>query len=402
MSLELNQIASQVKAMGRSLSGQTVQRDEAKQHMQELLHRFSTAYIDLANRIVRAEEVQKKQRFDWTGAAPTTEALAETHSLPAKPERVTVIASDGSQILPDHHAITIYYLINVGCIIYQHGSNRKPETFSPKPILCYDPEDTLDEQGRIIALSEVNVKRDLAEFEVLVTLAPAYTRSANESVVVLADGPLSLRIIDLPFRRQQECQNQHIQMFNQLRESGALMAGYIDRPHSNFVVSLMHLASLQFEAINEANMRQNPFRHLTDLDLFDFLGPGERSAIFIMKTKGVEKYEQTGHGIHFFYLNVSQSRSRPNIARVEVPAWLVANLELVDTLHTTLVRQARLTGGYPYVLARAHELAIISNEEREAVEMMLAVEMRRNGLIPNLSPKQYNKNLLNAPEYFKF
>ena len=46
----------------------------------------------------------------------------------------------------------------------------------------------------------------------------------------------------------------------------------------------------------------------------------------------------------------------------------------------------------PTVLARADELAVISSEEREAVELMLAVEMRQQGLAPEISLKQRNKN----------
>ena len=79
----------------------------------------------------------------------------------------------------------------------------------------------------------------------------------------------------------------------------------------------------------------------------------------------------------------------------------MANEPALDTLHAAIVRQARVNGNYPYVLARAHELAVISNEEREAVEMMLAVEMRRHGLRPMLSPKQYHKTLLTTRESFR-
>ena len=64
----------------------------------------------------------------------------------------------------------------------------------------------------------------------------------------------------------------------------------------------------------------------------------------------------------------------------------------LDILHAAIVDQARLTGDYPYVLARADELAVISHEEREAVEMMLALEMRRLGLTPDISSKQRSKN----------
>ncbi len=392
MTLELNQVAAQVKTMGRSLAEQSTVRDEAVQAARMLLQQFSTAYTDLDDRITLAEKVQQKLRFDWVGAAPTTEALAQAYPLPACPERVTVIASDGSQILPDRHAISLYYLINVGSIIYRHGSNRKPETYNPKPLLYYNPDDILDERGNIISAGEIGVQRDLAELEILTHLAPAYTGQDSEAVITLLDGPLTLRVIDLPFDRQDQCRAEYIKMLNNLRQARAIIAGYIDRPRSTFVLALMQLASLEPAGISEETLRQNPFRNLTDLDLFDFLGPGERSAVFTIKGKNYEKYGQAGQGIHFFYLNVSQTENAPHLARVETPAWIVADKQALDTLQAAIVRQARLTGGYPYVLARADELAVISGEEREAVEMMLAIEMRRRGLPPAISLKQHNKN----------
>src|SRR5512134_3923107 len=167
MTLELNQVAPQVKAMGQSLDKQISARQEAAQAAQVLLQQISTEYTALADRIAQAEKIQAKQRFDWVGAAPTSEALAQAYPLPNCPERITVIASDGSQILPDRHAITLYYLINVGSIVYRHGSHLKPATYHPKPILCYEPEDLFDERGQLITPGEVNVKRDIAEVEVL-------------------------------------------------------------------------------------------------------------------------------------------------------------------------------------------------------------------------------------------
>lgn len=83
------------------------------------------------------------------------------------------------------------------------------------------------------------------------------------------------------------------------------------------------------------------------------------------------------------------------MARVEIPAWFATDKKRLDVLQATLVRQARISGnGYPYVLARAHEEAVISQAEREVVEEMIAVTMLRHGLKPALSPKQAHKNLL--------
>lgn len=391
MTLELHKVASQVKTMGQALTEQSLQRRQIVDEAHSLLHQFATDHSPLFARIERAESVFKKQRFDWVGAAPTGEALTQAFPLPAGPNQVTVIAGDGSQILPDRHAITLYYLINVGSLIYRHGSNEKPIAYNPEPLLCYRPEDILDEQGRLISSSEINVKRDLAEMGVLVELA-GRAAPAGEPLVALVDGQLTLRVIDLPFHQQEERQNEYIALLDHLRDAGAALAGYIDRPRSTFILSLLHLAGLELEAITEENLRQNRFRSLTDLDLFDFLGPGQRSAIFTTKAKGLEKYTYAGHSIHFFYLNAGPNPDSPQLARVEIPAWVATDPIALDTLHAAIIRQAALTGGFPYVLARADELAVISPEEREAVEMMLAVEMRRHGLTPSLSSKQSNKN----------
>lgn len=392
MTLELNQVARQVKAMGRSLAAQRPIRDETVQRARTLLHQFSTEFAALHDRIDRTGKIQKNLRFDWVGAAPTEEALAGAYPLPPCPEQITVIASDGSQILPDPHGITLYYLINTGSIIYRHGSGRKPETYNPQPLLFYEPEALFDEQGRLISSGEVNVKRDLAELEVLANLAPAYARDGAEPVIALMDGQLPLRVIDLPFAQQEARQDEYIALLDALRHVNVRLAAYIDRPRSTFVLSLMHLASLEPEQISEETLRQNEFWHLTDLDLFDFLGPGERSAVFVTRAKGLDKYTYGGHAVHFFYLNVSSGPARTTLARVEVPAWVVADKQALDMVHAAIVRQAGITGGYPYVLARADELAVISTEEREAVEMMLAVELRQQGLKPEISLKQRNKN----------
>src|SRR5262245_20738056 len=119
MTLELNQVAQQVKAMGQSLAQQKPIRDEALKRAGELLQEFSTAYAALEERVYQADRVPQSQRFGWVGAAPAQEALGYAYPLPACPEQVTVIASDGSQILPDPHAISLYYLINTGSIVYQ-------------------------------------------------------------------------------------------------------------------------------------------------------------------------------------------------------------------------------------------------------------------------------------------
>ena len=62
----------------------------------------------------------------WAGAIPTDEPVNATFALPPASERYNVIAADGSQIYPDRHGVALYYLINVGSIIFRAGVARPP------------------------------------------------------------------------------------------------------------------------------------------------------------------------------------------------------------------------------------------------------------------------------------
>lgn len=48
---------------------------------------------------------------------------------------------------------------------------------------------------------------------------------------------------------------------------------------------------------------------------------------------------------------------------------------------------------YPYVLARAHELAVVGQAEKGDLEQMLFQTLLRNGLMPEVSFKAANKLL---------
>ena len=99
--------------------------------------------------------------------------------------------------------------------------------------------------------------------------------------------------------------------------------------------------------------------------------------------------------LHFFYLNVGRT-NKPWLARVEIPAWVAENQEMLDNLHAVLVHQAAIMGtrAYPYILHRAHELAVVSLEEKEQITAMLVQELIRQGVfVDDESQKQAAKEL---------
>jgi hypothetical protein len=65
--------------------------------------------------------------------------------------------------------------------------------------------------------------------------------------------------------------------------------------------------------------------------------------------------------------------------RVEVPQWVAEDRKKLELLHAVLIEQCNMMGSkpYPYLLHRAHETAVVRREEKEQVEQLLALELRR-------------------------
>jgi hypothetical protein len=129
--------------------------------------------------------------------------------------------------------------------------------------------------------------------------------------------------------------------------------------------------------------------------LWGDLAPGERSTLLLKASEP---------SVYFFYLNTEplegpgQSGGEIEPARIEVPEWVALNKNKLDWVHSLVYDQCCLNNGYPYVLTRADELAIILNEEREALEAMLFQAVNRRGLaLPQLSPKERQKRVARAP-----
>jgi NurA-like 5'-3' nuclease len=140
-------------------------------------------------------------------------------------------------------------------------------------------------------------------------------------------------------------------------------------------------------------------RGVTDRWLFGeegnpLLKKGERSAIFIIQSSSRNHYKGKLE-IHFFYLNVGSDK-HPWIVRVEIPAWVAEDEEKVNLLHASLIRQCEIMGAkpYPYLLHRAHETALVKQEEKQQIEQMLMQELRnQNEKVDEGSYKQSAKDL---------
>jgi len=157
------------------------------------------------------------------------------------------------------------------------------------------------------------------------------------------------------------------------------------------VVALLYLRQAEEDQRGQIrSLSETPYRGLTDRALFrDLLRPGERSALFARGAAANERYRAEGHRIWFFYLNTGAE-----IARVELPEWLACQPPALSLVHAAVYDQCRFNKGYPYILTRADEQAVIQGEEREALEAMLSQAMLRHGLdLPELSRKAQQKQV---------
>jgi hypothetical protein len=388
MSVDFQQIQQQVGDLG----AEAVQTEERlrniRQLARELLQEPGRDLQALRRKVHLAAEYDPNLRC----AVPRQDAdrpLSARTALPASPQKGMVIAADGSQINPDRHAEINYGLINVGAIQMELSSSAPPKT-SVDSHLIYGPE--LYQGGRSMTVNTVALKRDLSERKVLAALGE---QAPATPVITFTDGPLELwgsKDSDTQSEFQDTLREYH-EILRRLHRAGVITAGYVDRPGANLVVRLLEIAMLpetQFESLRE----HHPLDGVTDMELYaGLLQPGERSEVFAIQSTSTRQY-QDALSLYFFYLNVSAFE--PKLARVEIPGWVAESPARTDALHAALYHQCQILGGrsYPYLLHRAHEVAVVTRDERDQVTQMILLELRRRGLAAGeKSPKQSVKDL---------
>jgi hypothetical protein len=385
MALELNKLTQQVNDLSA----------DAAQRLIDLNERMPAARAVLNSLGVADEALQRKVqtalKHRWAGAIPTDEPVKASFALPPHPARVNVIAADGSQIYPDRHGVALYYLINVGSIVFRHGLSQAPSTFS-QPEVFYEDAELYEEDGGQIPSARIDAERDIRELDELARSAELEHDSAP--TVALLDNGLLLYFSLLTQDRKliDEVMGTYLARLDRLKKSGATVAGVVDRPRAASVIRLLRLSTLEVEEIVEDQLRHlGAFQHLTDAMLFDFLKPGERSAVFVHASPANQiYYRPRSHTIYFFYLNAGRP-GKDSLLRVEVPEWVVQDKARLDLVHTAIVEQCRVSDGFPYVLMRAHELAVVTAAERREFDRMVMGGLMRRGLSPSVSQKAQGK-----------
>lgn len=398
MSIDFQQVRQQVQEYGESAAARQRALGELRSLAAELLkeHSQDSEMLRRKVRTARQSEPTLRCALPPDPELRPAEALDSGFPLPPAPPQATILAADGSQIIPDRHAEVQYGLINLGAIKMRLGSGDAPKEIVSSKLIA--GEELFSPSGSPRSEGALALQRDLSERQALSELA----RQAAAPVITFTDGPMELwgaKEGD-ELAEYKDSLEKYRQALEDLHQQQVATAGYVDKPAANLVVRLLEVALCP-----ETEMTKikdfHPLHGVSDTALLkELLAMGERSAVFAIQSKSASNYPGP-LALHFFYLNVGRP-GHTHLARVEIPAWVAGQAVLLDSLHAVLVGQCRLMGGrpYPYLLHRAHETAVVSLDEKSQVTQMIVLELRRRGLeVGEISNKQSAKDLDRRTRY---
>ena len=394
MPVNFQQALTQIREMGRQALRQEEEAQARRQEAWQILQQYGAELDSLQQLVDRASAENQHLRC----AAPFEEILNHRYPAPALEPCYTLLAADGSQINPDRHAMIEFGAINVGTIRVRPGSALAPQEGVSSKLLFI--KDLYMSNGSPLPDDVVALMRDMAERQQLVELAlEEHAFSGNDpdhppAIVSLTDGPLELFREGKGMPEFDQKFGEYLQVLEKLADLGTATAGYVDKPRSDLVVRLLELVVMARLGKLEKAGLERPFQWITDASLFSqLLQPGDRSAVFAIHSGSRQSF-QGRLSLHFFYLNVGRP-GHAYLSRVEIPRWVASSKRLINLLHAALLAQSYQMGvrAYPYILHRAHEIAVIRFDERDQIENMIAAELRRQGVtLGERSNKQWAKD----------
>ena len=198
--------------------------------------------------------------------------------------------------------------------------------------------------------------------------------------------------------------NEYLGALQKLADFKTATAGYVDRPRSDLLIRTLELMKLSESDLPQAGRgKTRRLLNVTDSDLFfHLLQPGQRTSVFGIQSLSASKFSGD-LALHFFYINIGLPGS-PAIARVEIPEWVSDDPLLLSLLHACLVNQCRVLGSrpFPYVLHRAHEVAVVHFAEKDEISNMILHELYQQGQpMRDSSNKQAHKDESSIKKRYK-
>lgn len=316
------------------------------------------------------DESRKDEKKKDELVAKPIEHVATKENASSRPSIITVLATDGSQIYPDHHIDPPCYLLNVSQIVFRYGTTH-PAEMNTHQELRYREQDRLDFPSLTTDTTAemVSLLRDQLEMDRLLTISEqAFTENIPQ--MAIGDGTLVRWMLNALNNRplEEALVERYISVLRRFREMKLPYFSYQSQPNHREVIKLLET-------------RLGDLDTLRDRVLFtQYLKLGERSALFETTSHIMKEYAPEDR-ICYFYVKVSGATSSSSeVARIEMPCWIADDAHLTDLVHAVVLDQCAKGDGYPVILMEAHERAIIRTHEKEIFYRLLNRQLRENGM----------------------
>ncbi|MEH2248213.1 DNA double-strand break repair nuclease NurA [Nostoc sp.] len=373
--LDLTKLARQMQGLSQHL---TLEAAASRQRLELAQQHLKNAYECQQDLIDRQEKW--RDRILFANATPIG-PLETCIDIPVPPKIHTVIATDGSQIAPNHHEIAYCYLLNIGRVVLHYGQNRHP-LLDSLPEVFYRPEDLyMSRQWGIRTEEWMSFRRTASETTVLAELACATKGEAP--ALAMVDGSLIYWFLEqLPMDARDRILPPILEAWQQMRDAQIPLIGYLSASRSIETMNFLRLLACPHPVPDCKSHCPNQlekvpckiFEQLRDTSVWATrLKPGQRSTLWRSNSPILELYgDQT---IYFCYVHVGTE-----IARIEVPAWVADNATMLDQALGLMLAQVQKGYGYPVAIAEAHNQAVVKGGDKARFFALLEQQMIKAGL----------------------
>lgn len=259
----------------------------------------------------------------------------------------TLVAIDGSQILPSKELSYPIALVQTGYFIISFDEEARIEYDTDPNILISSDSVT---NGQTIREGDVSLIRQSKEIETAKKLLEKLEDYPNP--IILLDGTLiySYMATLLPKTRNQAIK-ELVSFLNLAERKRIPVVGYIDTSYAKDLSTTLHLIK---DIKGEEELADPGYLDSELTELGDYTIP------FICRRKPIPDYENYANKICFSYLRVNSKR----VVRLEFPFWIWKKGKYEDVI-SKILAEGIISHGYPRVLTRAHEVAVLTGQDKE-------------------------------------
>lgn len=380
--LDLAKIAGQIPGISQHMQQEAIASGKRLEYAEDLQRQAAKLQAELIQ-----QQTDFRDRLIFAAATPI-EPLDQCFEIPPAPYSHSVFATDGSQISPSHHEIAYCYLINIGQIMLHYGQSLHP-LLDSLPEVFYKTEDLYISRQWGIRLEEwMGYRRTVSEAEMLAEMACNWVLPPGEHHDVpnlaLVDGSLIYWFLDgLPVEARDKILPPILAACERLRATKIPLMGYVSASRSTEGLNFLRLHTCEYEhpncVVNCGDLLEKyPCQKIDSLRDSSFWGsrlePGQRSPLYRSNLRILDLYE-ADQRVHFCYVNVGAE-----VARIEVPAWVVEDQALFNQSLAIMLAQVRKGYGYPVALAEAHNQAVVRGGDRARFFGLLEQQLIKAGL----------------------